>query len=95
MKDAYVPVPRVRSRRNPCKVMFLGIVAPPDKKRNFDGKIMLKRVSKFKRQEKNSHSSKQFSDDFRLTELICTNNDWMGIYTDGMPAYALFDAIQV
>ena len=35
----------MRSRRFPTKVMFLGVVAPPDIGNNFDGKIFLKRVS--------------------------------------------------
>ena len=70
MKDAYVPLPRVRSRRFPCKVMYLGIVAPPYPQHKFDGKIYLKRVSKFVPQQQNSHSSTVFSDDYRMNEII-------------------------
>ena len=50
LKDAFFIAPKVRSRRHPCKVMFLSVVAPPiiDKDGNveFDGKILMKRVSK-------------------------------------------------
>ena len=94
MKDAYVPLPRVRSRRHPCKVMYLGIVAPPDKKHNFDGKVYFKRVSKFVPQAQTSHSSTVFSDDYKLNEVIKNKKQWHHVYVKGMPAYAVFDSIQ-
>ena len=62
MEDAYVPVPHVQSRRYPCIVMYLGIVAPPDKKEQFDGKIMLKHVSEYEKVKQLSHTQ-QFVDD--------------------------------
>ena len=94
MKDAYVPLPRVWSRRHPCKVMYLGMVSPPHPRNNFDGKIYFKRVSKFIPQKQQSHSSTVFSDDYKLNEIICRYEDWKNAYTPGMPAYALFDSIQ-
>ena len=94
MKDAYVPLPQVCSRRHPCKVMYLGIVAPPDKKHNFDGKIFFKRVSKFVPQQQMSHSSNTFSDDYKLNKVIRSEQQWQQVYVDGMPAYAVFHSIQ-
>ena len=94
MKDAYVPLPRVRSRRHPCKVMYLGIVSPPHPNHNFDGKVFFKRVSKFVPQKQQSHSSTVFSDDYKLNDIIRNHEDWKSIYTEGMPTYALFDSIQ-
>ena len=41
-KDTFVDSPKVRSRRFPCKVMFLGVVCPPDKNHNIDGKVYLR-----------------------------------------------------
>ena len=94
MADAYVPIPRVRSRRNPCKVMYLGIVAPPNREHKFDGKILLKRVSTMEKAKQNSHSTKRFSDDYHLNSLICESEEWKDLYVEGMPSYAIFDSIQ-
>jgi hypothetical protein len=41
-EEAHCYAPKVRSRRFPCKVMFMRIIAPPIKEQNFDGKILLK-----------------------------------------------------
>ena len=38
--------PKIRSRRYPVKVMYLGIVVCPNEDHNFDGRVMLKRISK-------------------------------------------------
>ena len=43
-EDAFVAKPKLRSKRFPCKVMFMGVICPPvDGKTN--GRILLKRVS--------------------------------------------------
>ena len=40
--------PKAVSRRHPVKVMVLGAIANPNPSKNFDGKVMLERVSKKK-----------------------------------------------
>ena len=42
----FVPMPKIRSHRFPVKAMFMGVVARPVANKNFDGKILLERVSK-------------------------------------------------
>ena len=44
VSDAHVEPKKVRSRRHPCKIMYMGIVAPPIKDK-FNGKILMKRVA--------------------------------------------------
>ena len=46
-------MPKLRSRRHPTKVMFLGIVAPRCEEKKFDGKIYIKRISKKEKKSKN------------------------------------------
>ena len=50
VKDAFFIPPKLRSRRHPCKVMFMGVVVPPiiNQNGNIDlsGKVWIKRVSK-------------------------------------------------
>lgn len=41
--------PRIRSRRYPVKVMYLGVVACPQPDHTFDGRVLLERVSRRKR----------------------------------------------
>ena len=43
--DDFIPQPKIRSRRFPIKCMFMGVVGRPIPERNFDGKILLERVS--------------------------------------------------
>ena len=40
-----IVIPKMRSRRFPVKSMFMGVVARPRPQHNFDGKILLERVS--------------------------------------------------
>ena len=48
---------KVRNRRHPCKVMFLGIVGPPIEGK-MDGKILIKRVChKYKRKQGSYHQN--------------------------------------
>ena len=60
LKDAFFIPPKVRNRRHPCKVMYLGIVGPPtfnDAGETIsDGKILLKRVSVKHTQPKKSYN---------------------------------------
>ena len=57
VKDSFVTSPKTRSRRFPCKVMYMGIVGPPVEGLS-DGKVMMKRVSRLvttKKQSYNQH----------------------------------------
>ena len=72
--DAHLPSPSVRSRRYVTKVMFMGIIARPNRKENFDGKIFLKRVSRDKIAQRKSEHQK-FVPDGNLNELI-KSGDW-------------------
>ena len=65
--------PKQRSRSFPVKVMFMGMVSQPYPEYDFDGKIMLKRVSK-RVQMKKSYNQR-FSDSFHVNEMI-KNGDW-------------------
>ena len=56
-EEAFIAKPKLRSRRFPCKVMFLGVICPPVKGHT-DGRILLMRVSKsckLKRQSYHQH----------------------------------------
>eukprot|EP00957_Ditylum_brightwellii_P171654 13068309-Ditylum_brightwellii.AAC.2 len=35
--------PKIIRRRHPVKVMYMGVVAPPTRNKDFDGKIFFKR----------------------------------------------------
>ena len=52
VKDSFVTSPKTRSRRFPCKVMYMGIVCPPVEGLS-DGKVMMKRVSRLITTENN------------------------------------------
>ena len=71
LKDAFIRVPKLRSRRHVCKVMFLGLVAPPIKGK-MDGKILLKRLSVKKKQKKVSYNQ-QFVDTFAFWTTLETD----------------------
>ena len=73
-EDVRVTNPKVRSRRHPCKIMFMGIVAPPEPAHDFDGKIMLRRICKWKQQAKWSYHSK-FSD-CPIVNYMIRSNHW-------------------
>jgi hypothetical protein len=49
--------------------MFMGLVAPPIKEENFDGKILLKQVSKSIKTNRVSYNQ-QFSDNYHVNYLI-------------------------
>ena len=53
LEESFIVLKKVRSRRFPCKVMYMGIVAPPiDGKTN--GKIMMRRVCRHKKTKSES-----------------------------------------
>ena len=77
-EEAFVPQPKLRSRRHATKVMFMGIVAPPVETCGFDGKILIKRVSEIKNTTKISHN-KKISDEFAVNHLL-KDNEWVTPY---------------
>ena len=71
-EDHYHPE-RLASRRFATKVMFMGVVACPHPEHNFNGKILLKRVSK-KVKSKQNQFYKNISDNFEINKSI--HKEW-------------------
>ena len=90
--DAYVPRPRVRSRRKPCKVMYIACVAQPVKEKKFDGRILMERVSEYVKAEQMSHAQR-FSNDYKINNLI-KEGMWKNLYVLGVKPQTLFESIQ-
>ena len=77
-EDAFMPKPKLRSRRFPCKVMFMGVICPPVEGKT-DGKILLKRVSErvqTKRQSYHQHFVPIFDINHRLK-----GGEWRSLYS--------------
>ena len=77
-EEAYVPMPRLRSRRFPTKVMVQGIVACPIEEHDFDGKIYLERVSESYHSTRNSFNqniSKYYEVNYELK-----NGGWKDLF---------------
>ena len=66
--DDYPPE-RVASRRFTTKVMFMGVIACPHPDRDFDGKILMKRVSELKTAQRTTHY-KNIVDNFEVNRSI-------------------------
>lgn len=93
--DAYIVRPKIRSRRFPVKVMYLGVVARPFKDEaqgiDFNGRVALKRVSREKR-VKRMTSNQKFSPDVKINDCI-KKGEWKSFYVEGMTAEELIDII--
>ena len=77
-EDAFIPKPKLRSRRFPCKVMFMGVICPPVEGKT-DGKVLLKRVSErvtTKRQSYHQHFVPMYEVNHRLK-----GGEWRSLYT--------------
>ena len=61
--------PKIRSRRYPVKVMYLGVVANPNEEKDFDGRIYLERVSRQKTVTRASRNSR-FSVDVLVNQAL-------------------------
>lgn len=72
--EVAVAHPKIRNRRFPCKVMYMGIVAPPELEYEFKGKIYLKRISKPRKQQKPSYN-KRYTDS-HLTNSLIEEGHW-------------------
>lgn len=90
-KDAYVPAPRIRNRRKPTKVIFLSCVAPPVKNQNFDGKVMMKRVSTYVKAKCASYTE-QFTNDWKVNRLV-REGLWKNLYIPGMLHLDFYESI--
>ena len=58
--------------------MFLGVVAPPDVENEFDGKIMIERVSKQKETRYNQHHQ-SFHDEYMVNNSL-KKGEWRDLY---------------
>ena len=87
--------PKIRSRRYPVKVMYLGVVARPIKDEakgiDFNGRIALKRVAR-ERKVLRMTKNKKFSPDVKVNDEI-KKGGWKEFYVEGMTAEELFDVI--
>ena len=75
--ESHVKYKKIRNRRHPCKVMFMGIVAPPIEGK-MDGNILLQRVSKkiaTKRRSMNQKFSTYFENNNRIK-----SGQWRSLY---------------
>ena len=79
-EDAKYKSPKTQSCRHPVKVMFLGVVSPPDSLEDADGKVMIRRVSK-KTQSKAVSVSRSFVPDFNTNDLI-KKGEWHQFFSD-------------
>lgn len=92
--DVHVAQPKERSRRFPTKVMYMGIVAPPVPEHDFDGKIMIKRVSKKQKTNKVSHNQR-FHDCYIINNDL-KNGEWKTLYySTGYSVALLFHNISM
>ena len=65
------------------KVMFLGVVACPNAEHDFDGKILLKRVSK-RRQVQRASMNKRYSVDALVNDILKRGEEsWHNLYITG------------
>ena len=93
LSDVIQPARKIRSRRYVTKVMFMGIVAPPSFEHNFDGKIMLKRVSRQTKTKKLTHHQ-HFSVNYHVNQLI-KDGEWKeACFLPGMVGWELFETLQ-
>jgi hypothetical protein len=93
IEDAFVKPPKEHSRRFPLKVMFMGVVAPPNEENEFDGKIFLKRISR-KEVVKKITYCKNFHEDYYINKQL-KKGEWMLCYIPGMTVENLFEQIEV
>ena len=77
--------PKIRSRRHPVKVMYLGVVGRPMKDEtkdvDFNGRIMIKRVAREQKVEKLTRNQ-NFSPDAKVNDALKYDKDWRDIYDE-------------
>ena len=88
--DPHYQAPKIRSRRYPVKVMYLGVVASPHPNHDFDGRVFLKRVSNTKTLTRSTRN-KRFSIDVLVNDAL-KNGMWKDIAVEGMSIGGLLNA---
>ena len=76
-EEVAIKQPKTRNRRFPCKVMYMGVVAPPSIKHYFDGKILLKRISREKVQKIDSFHQR-FTNSY-ITNTLIREGQWRSL----------------
>lgn len=84
--------PRIRSRRYPVKVMYMGVVACPQLEKGFDGRVLLERVSRQKQLSRSSRNTR-FSVDVHCNEEIKTGK-WKRFIEPGQTVEMVLDTVQ-
>ena len=84
--------PRIRSRRHPAKVMFLGVVACPQPSNNFDGRVCLHRVSKTKILGRATRN-KRFSVDVDVVQAFASGECIRNVAAEGMTVAELLEEV--
>jgi hypothetical protein len=84
--------PRIRSRRYPVKVMYLGVVACPQPDHTFDGRVLLERVSRRKRLARASRNH-LFLVDVLVNDAI-KQGDWGAFVSPGDTLDAALETIK-
>jgi hypothetical protein len=74
-------VRRVISRSNSIKMMFMGVVFPPNPEQNFDGKVTIKRVSRTRQLLRDTYRCTKFHNDHHINQLLISG-DWRQVYDD-------------
>ena len=82
-EDAFIPKPKLQSRRYLCKVLFMGLICPPVKDKNngnmlSDGKIMLKHVSEELQQQKSLYNQ-NFVSKYEINHAL-KNHKWILLF---------------
>jgi hypothetical protein len=78
-----VQVRRVISRSNPIKVMFMGVVFPPNPEHNFDAKMTIKRGSKIRQLLRGTYRMTKFHHNYNVNQLLIAG-DWRQVYDNDM-----------
>ena len=77
--------PKIRSRRYPVKVMYLGVVGRPMKDEtkdiDFNGRIVIKRVAREQKVGKLTRNQ-NFSPDAKVNDALKTDKDWRDVYDE-------------
>ena len=77
LEDSFVHKPKARSRRFPCKVMFMSIICPPIDDKT-DGKIMIKRVSEQVLSKKGRYNQ-NFVSKYQINHKLKAH-EWRSLY---------------
>jgi hypothetical protein len=74
-----VCVRQLISRANGIKMMFMGVVFPPNPEHNFDGKTTMKHVSRSRQLQRDTYHTTKFHHDYDVNQLLISE-DWRQAY---------------